>query len=96
MGVKPTSPGYGSYIIEPSLAGLEWMKGKVPTPLGDMEIYMDTKKIIVNTVSKGGILKIRSKKTPKVDKGVKVSDTGNGIYEIALEESGKSYNIRYW
>ncbi len=28
LGVKPTSPGYATYAIDPALGGLEWMQGK--------------------------------------------------------------------
>ena len=28
LGVKPLTPGYKSYLVEPSLAGLQWIKGK--------------------------------------------------------------------
>ena len=34
LGVKPTSPGYATYMVEPNLGGLQWMQGKVPTPSG--------------------------------------------------------------
>src|SRR5699024_4387726 len=32
LGITPTSPGYKTYQIAPSLAGLKWIKGEVPTP----------------------------------------------------------------
>ena len=34
LGVRPTSPGYASFTIEPHLAGHAWVRGAVPTPQG--------------------------------------------------------------
>ena len=34
LGVRPTSPGYASFTIEPHLAGHAWVRGAVPTPRG--------------------------------------------------------------
>jgi hypothetical protein len=95
MGVKPTAPGYRSYIIEPSLAGLQWMKGKVPTPNGDIEFFMDQKEITLKTVPGEGILRIVSKRPPKADKGVQVISRGNDAYDIILGKPA-TYNVRYW
>src|SRR4051794_2759490 len=47
MGVKPISPGYQTYQIEPVLGGLQWMQGSVPTPNGDIEVYCSISKIKV-------------------------------------------------
>src|SRR5690606_8579615 len=49
LGVRPLSPGYDTYEIEPSLAGLNWIKGRVPTPMGFIEVYMDQDKITVSS-----------------------------------------------
>ena len=38
LGVRPTKPGFAEYVVEPHLGGLKWMKGRVPTPLGDIEV----------------------------------------------------------
>ncbi len=94
LGVKPTSPGYKNFVIEPSLAGLEWIKGKVPTPSGNIEIYMDTKTVKVKTVDGEGILRIQSKHQPKVKRGLEVRVAEDGIYEIILNTPGE-YEVRY-
>ena len=38
LGVRPVKPGFAEYVVEPHLGGLKWMKGRVPTPLGDIEV----------------------------------------------------------
>jgi hypothetical protein len=95
LGIKPTSPGYATYIIEPSLAGLEWIKGKVPTPNGSIELYMNQSEIRVKTVSGKGTLRIKSDKEPKAENGVTITRTGDKLYEIILSIPDKEYTIRY-
>ena len=66
LGVKPTKPGYAEYAISPCLGGLEWMEGTVPTPQGDIYVYMDQKKIRVKSPGGKGYLSIPSSKGIKV------------------------------
>ena len=94
LGVKPTSPGYNHYVIAPSLAGLDWIKGKVPTPAGTIDIYMDKRAVNVKTIDGNGILRIKSKNKPKVKKGIEVRAMEGGIYEILLNTAGE-YEVRY-
>ncbi len=47
LGVEPTSPGYASWTARPSLGGLAWMKGSVPTPYGCIRIEMDAETLMV-------------------------------------------------
>jgi len=96
LGVKPTAPGYKSYLIEPSLAGLDWIKGRVPTPDGNIEVYMNKKEIRVKTVQGSGVLMIKSKKEPEVENGVSIVKRGDNQYEIKLEVPQKEYTVRYW
>ncbi len=96
LGVKPTSPGYATYIIEPALAGLEWIKGKVPTPNGTLELYMNKKEIRVKTAQGKGILRIESTRKPKVEDGVTLTQTGEKSWEIDLVTPLKEYVVRYW
>jgi len=37
LGVQPTSPGFSTYRVEPHGFGLQWAKGSVPTPQGDIQ-----------------------------------------------------------
>jgi len=95
LGVKPTSPGYKSYLIEPELAGLEWMEGKVPTPQGTIDLFMNKNIIKVKTTGGNGVLRIKSKKVPKVEKGVSFHEIKNNFYEITLDTPNKEYVIKY-
>jgi hypothetical protein len=95
LGVKPTSPGYRTYLIEPSLAGLEWIKGKVPTPDSVIEIFMDKNTIKVKAAGGRGIIRIKSKQQPQVDKGTICTSIGDNLYEIHLNVPQKEYHIRY-
>jgi len=38
LGVRPTSPGFGTVLIRPQTCGLSWAKGSVPTPHGKVEV----------------------------------------------------------
>ena len=64
LGIKPTSPGYATYSIEPALGGLQWMEGKTPTPAGNITLYCSTKQVKVKSVQGIGVLKIKSKSKP--------------------------------
>ncbi len=95
LGIKPTSPGYKTWMSEPSLAGMEWIKGKVPTPGGIIEINMDRKNVRIKFAEGKGVLRLKSKNQPKVEKGVVCTEVGNHLFEIHLDEPGKEYNVRY-
>ncbi|KAH8894887.1 glycoside hydrolase family 78 protein [Thozetella sp. PMI_491] len=43
LGVKPTGPGFSSWIIRPLTndGGLTWARGVVPTPHGDITVYWE-------------------------------------------------------
>jgi len=96
LGVRPTSPGYNTWVMEPALAGLDWIKGKVPTPDGNIALFMDKKEIRVKTVKGTGVLRIESRKRPKAEQGVIIRKKGKPSYEIDLENAHKKYKIRYW
>ncbi|MES2647016.1 MAG: GH116 family glycosyl hydrolase [Bacteroidota bacterium] len=91
LGVKPTSPGYATYVIEPKLGGLKWMKGKVPTPGGDIELEITTKNIRVTSPVGTGTLLLKSKVKPT---GAVSIAKENNMYEIAIEK-GKNYSVGY-
>ena len=93
LGVKPTVPGYEKYIIEPNLGGLQWMQGKVPTPNGDIEVYMSESEIKIMGACGTGILKFKSKSMPTTVDG-NFTDKGNGDYELVIEK-GKGYVVKY-
>ena len=91
LGVKPTSPGYKTYLVEPNLGGLKWMQGKVPTPDGDIELYVSTNQVKVKGVAGVGTLHIKSTVKPT---GATSKDIGNGMFEITID-ANKDYTISY-
>jgi hypothetical protein len=38
LGVRPTSPGFRTFVVEPHPGGLPWARGVVPTPHGDLAV----------------------------------------------------------
>jgi alpha-L-rhamnosidase len=38
LGVRPVSPGYKTWLIEPQTGDLSWAKGRVPTPYGPIKV----------------------------------------------------------
>jgi hypothetical protein len=93
LGVKPTSPGYQNYVIEPNLGGLKWMEGTVPTPKGDIKVYCNTKQMRISADNGTGVLKFKSKAKPACKEGT-VTAKGNHTYELQIE-AGKKYTISY-
>ncbi len=93
LGVKPTAPGYAAYDVAPVLGGLQWMQGKVPTPDGDIQVYMSETEIKITGACGTGTLKFKSKSKPFSDDG-NIIDKENGNYEMVIEK-GKSYSINY-
>ncbi|MBQ4029858.1 MAG: alpha-rhamnosidase, partial [Prevotella sp.] len=61
LGVQPTKPGYERYAIKPSLGGLEWMEGDVPTPFGKIHVQMNQQEISVYSDGGQGTLFINGK-----------------------------------
>ena len=43
LGIVPTSPGFKTWSIRPVPAGLEWARGAVGTPKGDVEVSWSVK-----------------------------------------------------
>lgn len=93
LGVRPRSPGYASYSVEPVLGGLQWMEGEVPTPHGNIQVYCSKTRIRVRAVAGAGVLRFKSKSLPLCKEGFVLS-TGKGLYEIKLEKE-KEYLVRY-
>lgn len=91
LGVSPTSAGYQTYTIEPSLGGLKWMEGKVPTPEGEIELYCSTKEIKFKSPVGTGKLLLKSRTKPS---GVSAKLIAKNTYEVVLE-AGKDYQIKY-
>ncbi|HLW00124.1 MAG TPA: family 78 glycoside hydrolase catalytic domain [Ktedonobacterales bacterium] len=41
LGVRPLAPGYTQVLIAPQFGDLSWMRGTVPTPLGDISVHLE-------------------------------------------------------
>lgn len=93
LGVKPTSAGYNTYIVEPSLGGLQWMEGKVPTPAGDIALRVSETEIKITGAAGTGTLRFKSMTKPASSAGAIISK-GNNVYELAIEKD-KSYSVTY-
>ena len=93
LGVKPLTPGYATYMIEPKLGGMQWMQGEVPAPSGNIKVYCSTKEIKVTGAAGIGTLRFKSSLKPVAHNGT-VTDLGNNYYEVRIE-SGKEYIIDY-
>ncbi|HYE55582.1 MAG TPA: alpha-L-rhamnosidase C-terminal domain-containing protein [Chitinophagaceae bacterium] len=93
LGVKPSSPGYATYLVEPKLGGLQWMEGQVPTPHGTIDVYCSDRQIKVKAAAGTGLLKFASRSKPVCNEG-EVRSSGNGMYEISIEK-GKQYVVGY-
>jgi len=93
LGIKPASPGYATYFVEPNLGGLEWMEGKVPTPKGEIEVYVNKEQVKIKGAAGEGTIKLKSKTQPSGSNVVAVAK-GSNIYEINIKP-GVEYVINY-
>jgi alpha-L-rhamnosidase len=93
LGVRPTGPGYATYSVEPKLGGLQWMQGKVPTPNGDIEMYVNRKQVKIKAPAGTGTIKLKSSTRPS-GKNISAKELGKGLYEITVQP-GIEYVIDY-
>jgi hypothetical protein len=93
LGVSPTAPGYQTYLVEPELGGLKWMKGEVPTPNGNIILSVSEKQISIETVEGKGLLRFKSSKKPSC-KIAAIRNTAPNSYEMDLEPNSK-YTVTY-
>lgn len=84
LGIQPVKAGYEEFSIKPVLGGLKWMEGKVPTPQGEIHLFMDHKSIKVTATEGKGYLIFVSKLKPKTSKGI-IEKTGEGTYRLWIE-----------
>ena len=69
LGVAPARPGYEEFCIRPSLGGLEWIEGTVPTPHGEISVYMDAHTLRVRATEGRGYVYFRSATPPVATHG---------------------------
>lgn len=93
LGVKPLTPGYATYVIEPKLGGLQWMQGDVPTPHGKIAVYCSTRQIKVSADEGNGTLRFKSKTRPTCKQG-KITQKGDNMYELTVEK-GTNFIVDY-
>ncbi|MHB9035891.1 MAG: alpha-L-rhamnosidase C-terminal domain-containing protein, partial [Armatimonadota bacterium] len=41
LGVRPDKPGFSVTVIEPHPADLTWCRGRMPAPMGDIEVQWE-------------------------------------------------------
>jgi alpha-L-rhamnosidase len=92
LGVKPLSPGYADFIVEPQLGKLDWLEGVVPLPDGQVEIYLGNTVLKVTPSRGGGKLRFRSAVPPRTNRG-NIETIEPGYYEIALNEPTQTYIV---
>ncbi len=93
LGVKPTSPGYQTYSVEPCLGDLQWMEGDVPTPNGKVHVSCNRKEIRVKSDEGTGTLRFKSASKP-VCKGAEIKQTGDKQYEMTILK-GQEAVVKY-
>jgi hypothetical protein len=94
LGIKPLSPAYETYLIEPQLGGLQWMEGSVPTPKGEVKLAVSDKKITVTGADSGtGTLRFKSTIKPSCKQGI-VKEISPKNFELTVEK-GKEYVVEY-
>ena len=70
LGIQPVKAGYSEFSITPNLGGLKWMEGTVPTPKGEIKLYINEKTIRVKATEGKGYLNFSSSSKPKTNAGV--------------------------
>lgn len=95
LGVRPLTPGYKTYEVRPQNGGLNWMKGTVPTPQGNIGVAMTKNSLTVTTsASAGGTLYFQSKRKPKANTG-QVTKIDATHYSLSLTQPNTRYEVRY-
>lgn len=94
LGVRPLTPGYETFEIKPNIASLEWIEGIVPTPNGEINVFMDKSIIRVKFTEKSGVLIFDSSIEPTVSYG-DIKRIDKARYELILDKPGYEYYIRY-
>lgn len=84
LGVCPTKPGYKEFEIHPELGGLQWMKGVVPTPNGEIQVSVDSLHIRIKATEGQGFLYFHSAEMPQSNV-VKPEALGDKSYRLWIE-----------
>jgi hypothetical protein len=92
LGVQPETAGYKTFGIRPVLAGLQWMDGVVPTPEGEIKVYMDKGRIQVSASQGEGYLYFSTATKPHANAGV-IESIAKNDYKLRIEPK-KEYIIQ--
>lgn len=84
LGVRPIAEGYKEFAINPVLGSLEWMEGSIPTPNGDIHVYMDKENIKIKADEGKGYVTFTSRNNPKTNIG-QIESLGNDQYRLLVE-----------
>jgi hypothetical protein len=84
LGIQPVKAGYNEFAINPNLGGLKWMEGTVPTPHGEIKLYMNEKTIKVTASEGKGYLTFSSSTKPRASKGT-IEKMGATTYRLMIE-----------
>jgi hypothetical protein len=93
LGVKPSSPGYETWSVEPVLGDLQWMEGDVPTPEGKIHVSCTPREIRVKSDSGTGTLKFKSLSKPSCNTAI-IKQIAEKQYELTIEK-GQEYVVKY-
>jgi hypothetical protein len=86
LGIQPLKAGYEEFSITPNLGGLKWMEGKVPTPQGEISLYVNDKLMKINSSGGKGYLYLTSKSKPKANIGM-IEKISENHYKILIEST---------
>lgn len=64
LDVRPTSAGYDTFVVEPQLGGLEWIKGAVPINGGTVSLEFTTDVLQVVSDKPGGLVRFQGQEYP--------------------------------
>ena len=93
LGVKPESEGYRTFSIRPALGDLQFIDGVVPTPNGEIKVYMDNTQIKVQTSEGEGYVYFTSSEEPKVNQGT-IEVLGKNTYRVKVVISEEALVIQ--
>ncbi|MDU1903145.1 MAG: alpha-L-rhamnosidase C-terminal domain-containing protein [Dysgonomonas sp.] len=93
IGVKPEKGGYKEFSIRPVLGDLKWMEGSVPTPNGDIKVYMDKHQIKVSATEGEGYLYFSSTSRPESNIG-NIEQIKNNAYKLKIIASEEQYVVK--
>ncbi len=91
IGVNPEKEGYKEFSIRPVLGDLKWMEGSVPTPNGDIKVYMDKQQIKVSATEGKGYLYFSSTSKPKANIG-DIEQIEKNTYKLKID-SDREYIV---